>query len=173
MEISNYIIPCFILCVILCGICEKNDIYEDFIFGAKDGFASAVNIFPNIIAVTAATAMLKASGFIDMAADFLAPFLNLIGMPGSVLTLALFRPLSGSASLSVVGDIFNTFGADSESGLIASVMMGSTETTFYTVAVYFGSCGIKNLRHTLFAALAADLVGIIASVIVTRIYFNI
>lgn len=173
MEISVYPIPLLILAAVIFGIYKKNDIYGDFLDGANDGIRTAVNICPNIIAVMSAVAMLKASGFIDILADMLSPVLNFIGMPVSVLTLALFRPISGSASLSVVNDIFNNFGVDSESGLIASVMMGSTETTFYTIALYFGSCGIKNIRHTLFAALAADIAGIAASVVVARIYFNL
>lgn len=173
MEISKYPIPLLILAAVIFGIYKGNNIYGDFLDGAQDGAKTVLTIFPNIIAVMAAISMLKASGFIEILAHAISPVLKLIGMPSPVLTLAFLRPLSGSASLSVVGDIFKNFGADSESGLIASVMMGSTETTFYTVALYFGSCGIKNIRHTLFAALAADIAGIIASVIITRIYFNI
>lgn len=173
MEISKYIIPSLIFIVILSGIYRKTDIYNDFILGAENGARTVISIFPNILAITIGISMLQASGFTEIATDFLSPILNFIGMPPGVLTLALFRPLSGSASLSVVEDIFRTFGADSENGLISSVMMGSTETTFYTVALYFGSCGIKNIRHTLFAALAADIAGIVSSILITRIYFNL
>lgn len=172
MEISKYPIPLLILSAIILGLYKGNDVYGDFLDGAESGAKTLLQIFPNIIAVMASISMLKASGFIEIVSKLLAPALKLVGMPAPVLTLAFFRPLSGSASLSVVEDIFRNFGADSESGLISSVMMGSTETTFYTVALYFGSCGIKNIRHTLFAALAADIVGIIASVVVTRLYFN-
>lgn len=173
MEISKYPIPIFIFVVILLGIYKQNDIYDDFLSGAENGLSVVLAIFPNIIAVMAVIAMLKASGFVEILASAAAPVLEFVGMPSAVLTPALFRPFSGSASLSLVGDIFNTLGPDSESGLIASVVVGSTETTFYTVALYFGACGIKNLRHTLFAALSADIAGIIAGVVVARIYFNI
>jgi len=119
-----------------------------------------------------AISMLRASGAIDLLANWLSPVLTLIGLPADVLPLTLLRPISGSASLGIVTDIIKTHGPDSYAGRLASIMMGSTETTFYTVAVYYGCIGIKDIRHTIKAALTADAAGMLASILVCRFYFG-
>ena len=114
-------------------------------------------------------AMFRESGCLDLLSKALSPLTSLIHMPSEIVPLALLRPVSGSASIAIVNDIFKNLGPDTLQGKIASIMMGSTETTIYTIAVYFGSVGIKNIRYTLFAALTADLCGIIMSVLIGSI----
>lgn len=171
-QVSKYIMPLIMLFIIVFGTIRKNDIYEPFVAGATDGLKTLAGIIPSIVGILVAVNMLKASGAIEMIAFALSPLLKLIGMPQEIIPLALLRPFSGSGSVSVVSDIIKTNGPDSYSGRIASVMMGSTETTFYTVALYYGVAKVKNIRHTLHAALLADLCGIIGSVIVCRLYFK-
>ncbi len=170
--LSKYIMPLIILFIIVFGVIRKNDVYQPFISGATDGLKTLAGIIPSIVGILVAVNMLKTSGAIEMIAFAISPLLKLIGMPQEIIPLALLRPFSGSGSVSVVNDILKTYGPDSYSGRIASVMMGSTETTFYTVALYYGVAKVKNIRHTLHAALLADLCGIIGSVIVCRLYFK-
>ena len=131
-----------------------------------------LGIIAPLVGLMVAINMFRASGALELISSALSPVLSFIGLPTDVLPLALLRPVSGSASLALVTDIFQTVGPDSLSGRIASVMMGSTETTFYTVAVYFGSVGIKNTRHTLPSALTADLTAILLSSAAVRIFLS-
>ncbi len=166
--ISIFAVPVFIAVFVVSGLVKKVGVYECFTEGAKEGINSMLGIVAPLVALMVAINMFRASGALDIIANGLSGVLSAIGMPAEVLPLAILRPISGSASLAVVTDIFGTVGPDSVAGKIASVMMGSTETTFYTVAVYFGAAGIKNTRHTLAAALSADLTGIILSAVVAR-----
>ncbi len=168
--ISALAIPVMIFGIILFGIIKRVNVYDCFVEGAKDGIQSLFGIIAPLVGLMVAISMLRASGIIEMIGGFLSPLTSRIGMPDEVLPLALLRPVSGSASLAIVNDIFLNSGADSTAGKVASVMMGSTETTFYTLAVYFGAVGVKNTRHTLKAALIADFVGITASVITARMF---
>jgi spore maturation protein B len=127
-----------------------------------------LQIVAPLVGLMVGISMLRASGALDLLCSLLKPVTSAIGMPGEVLPLALLRPVSGSGSIAIVNDIFRHFGPDSPAGKIASVMMGSTETTFYTVAVYFGAVGVKKLRHTLKSALLADLFGMIFATFVAR-----
>lgn len=167
--ISTLAIPVMIFGIILYGLVKRVSVYDCFVEGAKDGVQSLFGIIAPLVGLMVAVSMLRASGIIDIIGKFLSPLLIRIGMPGEVLPLALLRPVSGSASLAIVNDIFKNFGADSAAGKIASVMMGSTETTFYTIAVYFGAVGVKNTRHTLKAALIADFTGIIVATIMANL----
>ena len=171
-DFSKYIMPLLILFIIVFGLVRKNEVYEPFIAGASDGLKTLAGVVPSIVGILVAVNMLKASGAIEMIAHALSPVLKLIGMPEEIIPLAFLRPFSGSGSVSIVTDIIKTQGPDSYSGKIAAVMMGSTETTFYTVALYYGAAKVKNIRHTLHAALLADLCGIIGSVIVCRLWFK-
>ena len=164
--------PLLILFIIVFGLVRKNEVYEPFIAGASDGLKTLAGVVPSIVGILVAVNMLKASGAIEMIAHALSPVLKLIGMPEEIIPLAFLRPFSGSGSVSIVTDIIKSQGPDSYSGRIAAVMMGSTETTFYTVALYYGAAKVKNIRHTLHAALLADLCGIIGSVIVCRLWFR-
>lgn len=172
MSISKYIMPLIILFIIVFGSIRKKDVYDPFVRGATDGLKTLAGILPSIVGILVAVSMLKASGAIELLAHALSPLLNLIGMPEEIIPIALLRPFSGSGSISIVNDVIKTCGADSYAGRIAAVMMGSTETTFYTVALYYGVAKVKNIRHTLHAALLADVCGIIGSVIVCRLYFR-
>lgn len=163
-----FAMPVFIAVFVIFGMIKKVGVYECFTEGAKDGVQSMLGIIAPLVGLMVAINMFRASGILDIISNALSGILGKIGMPAEVLPLAILRPISGSASLAVVTDIFQTAGADSAAGKIASVMMGSTETTFYTIAVYFGAVGIKNTRHTIGAALSADLTGIILSAIITR-----
>ncbi len=166
--ISLFSVPLMISLFVGMGLFRKVGVYDCFVEGAKDGLQSMVGIIPPLIGLMVAINMFRASGALELLSTILAPVLNLLKLPSDVLPLTLLRPISGSASTAIVTDIFQNLGPDSTAGKIASVMMGSTETTFYTVAVYFGAVGIKNSRHTLASALTADTVGILLSVLIAN-----
>jgi spore maturation protein B len=147
-------------------------VYPVFVEGAKEGFQIAVRVIPPLVAVVVALGMLRASGAMDGLAALLAPVTAAVGIPASVLPMVLVRPLSGGAALGVVADVLRSDGPDSYAGRLVSVMAGSTETTFYVLAVYFGAIGITRYRQALPAALLADLAGFTASVAAVRFLFG-
>ena len=167
--ISVYAIPVFIVSFIVFGLIRKVNVYECFVEGAKSGIESMFGIIAPLVGLMVAISMFRESGALEIIAKALSPILSYVGLPAEVLPLSILRPISGSASLALVTDIFKTYGPDSQIGKIASVMMGSTETTFYTIAVYFGAVGIKNTRHTIPSALSADLTGIIFSALLVSL----
>ena len=167
--ISLLIIPTIIALILTNALLKKAPVFDLFTEGAKEGLATSVKILPSLVGLLVAVSMLRASGFFDVVANLISPVLERVGFPEELVPMALVRPVSGSASLALVRDILNTYGADSFVGRCASVMMGSTETTFYTLAVYFGYVKITNSRHTVKAALIADLTGIIVSVLIINI----
>jgi len=169
--VSVMAIPMIIVLIPLYGYIKGVKVYEVFAEGAKEGFDVALRIIPFLVAIFLAIASFRSSGAMDIFTAILSPLTDLIGMPGEVLPLAFMRPLSGSGALGIVSELVGTHGADSLIGRMASVMMGSTETTFYVLAVYFGSISISQTRHALPAALLADLAGIIASVVITHLVF--
>jgi spore maturation protein B len=156
----------------LYALVRKVKVYPVFLEGAKEGFQVAVRVIPPLVAVVVALGMLRASGAMDALATALAPLTSRLGVPASVLPMVLVRPLSGGAALGVVADVLRSEGADSYAGRLASVMAGSTETTFYVLAVYFGAVGVTRYRQALPAALAADLAGFAASVVAVRWLFG-
>ena len=166
--ISIYSMPFFIGIFVIYGLVKKVGVYDCFTEGAKEGAKSMTGIIAPLVGLMVAINMFRESGALDIITSFISPALSKVGLPAEVLPLSLLRPISGSASLAIVTDLFKNYGPDSVAGKIASVMMGSTETTFYTIAVYFGTVGIKNTRHTLPAALSADMTGIILSAIIAR-----
>ena len=167
--ISNAAIPLTILIIILYGLIEKQSTFDIFLEGAKEGTQIVVNIFPTLLGLFLAINILRASGIIEAFTNLVLPLLKLLKIPAEILPLALLRPISGSASMAVATDIMKNFGVDSLIGLISSTIMGSTETTLYTIALYTSAIRIKKSRFVLVAALLADFIGILTSVIFWRI----
>lgn len=163
--ISNISIPFTIFLIICYGIIEKNKVFDNFIEGAKDGLKLVYNIFPTLLGLFLSITVLRESGVIDAITSLLKPALTLLKIPAEILPLALLRPISGSAATAVATDIMTKCGVDSLVGLIASTIMGSTETTLYTIALYTSAVGIKKIRFVLVAALLADFVGMLTSVV--------
>jgi len=171
-NLSRYIIPLLLVGIPFYGlIVKKVKVYEAFVVGAKDGFTIAVRIIPYLVAILVAIGMFRASGALDIMLNFLSPLLTAIGFPPENLPLALMRPLSGSGSLGLLTDLVNEYGADSIFSKIGATMFGSTETTFYVLAVYFGSVGIRRSRHALAAGLIADAVGVFSAVYLCKFIF--
>ena len=170
--ISVLAIPLIIVFIPLYGHSKGIKVYEEFTEGAKEGFQVALRIIPFLVAIFLAISVFRASGAMDILTWILSPITSRIGMPGEVVPMALMRPLSGSGALGIMSELIKTYGPDSFIGRLSSIMMGSTETTFYILAVYFGSINVKQTRHALPAALAADLAGMIASVIVCHAVFG-
>jgi len=170
--LSAWAVPLLLAGIPLYALARGVNVYAAFLEGARGGFETGIRIVPPLVAVLVALGMLRASGALEAAARLLAPLLDPLGVPASVLPLVVIRPLSGGAALGVVGDVLRTEGPDSYAGRLASVMCGSTETTFYVLAVYFGAAGISRYRHALPAALLADLAGMAAAVVVVRLLFG-
>ena len=148
------------------------DVYDALVQGAGGGLEVMLRIFPALVGLMTAVAMLRASGALELAAEVLAPLLDRVGLPAQLLPLMLVRPISGSAALGVGAELIQTYGPDSQLGRTAAVMLGSTETTFYTIAVYFGAVGITRTRYAVPAALCADLTGFLAAAWAVRICFS-
>ena len=170
--LSEGIMPLLLVIIIGHGLIKKVNVFEAFLDGAKEGLKTAADILPALVGLIAAITMLRTSGALDFISRLLAPVTNLFGIPSEVIGLALLRPVSGSGALALVNDLFSAHGPDSMVGRIASVMMGSTETTFYTLAVYCGSVGIKDSRFSVYAALFADFVGFVSSCFICRWFFT-
>lgn len=165
--------PLVIFIIIFNGIREKKSVFDIFLKGAKDGIEITLKIFPTLIGLFFAIGLLRSSGIIDFITNLIFPVLKFIEFPTEIVPLALLRPISGSASMAVATDIIRESGVDSYLGLVASVIMGSTETTLYTIAVYSSSVKIKNTRGIILAALAADITGIVVSIVICKIFFAI
>lgn len=170
--ISVWALPVILVGILTYGLVRKVHLYEEFTEGAKEGFKVSVKIIPYLVAIIVGISMLRASGAIDMLAHLLTPLLNKFNIPADVLPLMIVRSLSGSGALGVFSDIANNLGPDSYATKLAAVMVGSSETTFYVLAVYFGAVGISKIRYALIVGLLADLVGIIAAVSVCHMMFG-
>lgn len=166
--ISNMAMPMIILLIVIYGLIEKNKIFDTFLDGAKEGIEIVLSIFPTLVGLFVAIGALRSSGIIDLIVHFVTPILNVIKFPSEIMPLAMLRPISGSSSVAIATDIMKNYGVDSDLGIIASVIMGSTETTLYTIAVYTSCIKVKKTRFVLIASLIADVVGILTSVIVCR-----
>ena len=169
--ISLWALPLILLLILTMGLVKKVPLYEVFTDGAKEGFSVSINIIPYLVAIIVAISMLRASGIIEMAGEFLAPVLAHFNTPADVIPIMLVRSLSGSAALGIFSDIAHNFGPDNYATTLAAVMVGSSETTFYVLAVYFGAVGISKLRYALIVGLIADLVGIILAITVCNFMF--
>ena len=168
---SAFLLPCLFLLVAGCCLRKKVDFWEAFLSGAKEGLQSAGKILPALCLLMTALSMVQASGALDWISLMLKPFFDRIGFPSEVLPLALLRPFSGSGALAYYEKLCETVPADSFAGRVASVLMGGSETTFYTLAVYYGAVSVKNTRNTLFAALLADFAAAVLSVFAVRLFF--
>ncbi|NLK88229.1 MAG: spore maturation protein [Clostridiaceae bacterium] len=169
---SLYALPIIILTILGAGILRNVRVFDAFTEGAGEGIAAMIKILPSLVGILTAVGVFRASGALDIVVRLLKPAATLLGIPAEAMPLALLRPISGGASLALVSDIIRVYGPDSYVGRVVSTMMGSTETIFYTLAVYYGSTGIKNIRYTLLAALIADGVSVIASAWVCALVFG-
>ncbi len=169
---TDYMIPLllFVICAVALG--KKEDPYGLMLLGAKDGLQILISIIPALVLLLTAVTMLRESGAVEAISHFLAPIFRLVGIPPETAILILVRPISGSAALAVGADLMATYGVNSEIGRTAAVMLGSTETTFYTVSVYFGSCGIQKTRYAIPAALIADCVGFFMASLTVRLFYS-
>ena len=164
----DYIVPLILLVVCCIGLRKRADPYELLLMGAKDGLQLLTTLVPTLILLLTAVSMLRASGAMELISHYAAPFFTMLGIPAETCLLVLIRPISGSAALAVGTDLMMTYGPDSLIGRTVAVMLGSTETTFYTISVYFGAVGIKRTRYTIPAALIADLTGFIVASLTAR-----
>lgn len=168
----NMTVPLIIAFVAVYGVARRVDVYDAVIHGAGDGLGVLIKIIPALIGLLTAVYMLRASGALELAARVLGPLLTRLGIPPETVGLLLVRPVSGSAALGVGAELISTYGPDSAIGRTAAVMLGSTETTFYTIAVYFGAAGIAKTRYAVPAALCADLAGFMAAAFAVRLLFG-
>ncbi len=160
--------PVFAAVVVLFGIVRKVPVFDFFLKGAKEGFMLLYNIAPTIMGLVFAVDLLRSSGAIDAICSFVEPAAELLGFPKEIVPMVMLRPVSGSGSMALLTALYEDCGPDSFAGQVASVLAGSSETTFYAVAMYFGSIKVKKTRHTLFAALMADFTAAVMSVITVR-----
>ena len=168
----DYIVPLllFFCCTIALG--KRENAYEHMLQGAGEGLALLVSIVPTLVLLLTAVTMLRASGAMELLTRWLAPIFHFVGIPPETAMLVLIRPISGSAAMAVAADLMVTYGVDSQIGRTAAVMLGSTETTFYTISVYFGAVGIRKTRYTVLAALVADFVGFFTAALTVRLFFS-
>jgi spore maturation protein B len=175
MQVITYIsaafVPAFIALIVVYGAVKKVNVYESFVKGAKQGFSTVVRILPYVVGFVFAIQMFTAAGCFDYIAAALSPVLKPAGIPPEVLPLALMQPFSGSASIAMLTSLYGRYGPDSFIGRTASTMMGSSETIFYTVSLYYGSVGVKKTRYTIPAAIISAIAGVIASVLICRLVF--
>ena len=172
MDFSAYLIPLLLSFTALFALLRRVDVYSTLTDGAQEGITVLLRILPSLVALLTAVYMLRASGAMESLGDLLAPVLRRVGIPEEIAPLLLIRPISGSAALAVGSELMAQHGADSYLGRVAAVMLGSSETTFYTIAVYFGSAGIRRTRYAVPAALIADLVCFIVSAFAVRLFFG-
>lgn len=166
---SNLAIPLIFLIILFFGISEKKQVFDIFIEGAKEGIEIAVKILPTLVGLFVAIGALRSSGVLEFIINLISPITNFFGFPKEIMPLAILRPISGSASIAIGTDIMKTYGVDSKIGLIVATIMGSTETTFYTIAVYTSMVKIKKTRFVLWSALIGDFIGMLTAVIIWRI----
>ncbi len=169
--ISKIILPLFIIIIIFYGVKSKINVYDVFLEGAKEGLQTTFSIFPSVIAMIFAINIFLDSNVLEFILKLLGPITGNINMPLEIIPMALLRPISGTASLAIMNDIFKSFGPDSFIGRLASILQGCTDTTVYVIALYFGTVKITKIKHALWVGLFADLVGIIAAIILTNLFF--
>lgn len=166
----DLLIPLIMICVAVFALAKKQDVYSALLEGGLEGLKLLLSIAPALVILLTAVYMLRASGGIDLLVRLLAPVSRFVGIPAETLPLVLLRPFSGSAALAVGADLMAVYGVDSLIGRTAAVMLGSTETTFYTISVYFGAAGVRKTRYAIPAALLADLTGFIAASLTARLF---
>lgn len=166
----DYIIPCLLLAASLLALRKKENSYDLLLSGASDGLKLLVTLIPSLVLLMTAVTTLRASGAMEAICAFLSPAFRVVGIPPETAMLVLIRPISGSAALAVGADIMAQYGVDSSIGRTAAVMLGSTETTFYAISIYFGAAGIKKTRYALPAALFADFVGFFMAALTVKLF---
>lgn len=169
--ISVWMIPLMIVFILIYGTIKKVQTYEAFVEGGKEGIEISFSIIPFLVGMLVAITVFRASGALEFVMDLLKPVLNMAGIPAEIVPLAFIRPISGTAALGMTTDLIATHGPDSFIGRLASVMQGSTDTTLYILTVYFGAVGVKKMGDALKVGLLADLIGIIASIVVVSLLF--
>ena len=170
-NISNCIIPIIVLIIVLYALKKRVDIYDTFIDGTKESFDMTLKVFSNLLAMVFGVNIFLKSGVLDFIFNNLKPIFSYINVQIEILPMAIMRPISGSASLAILNDIFLNYGPDSFIGTVASIIQGSTDTTFYVLTLYFGSIGIKKIRYAMWAGLFSDLVGIVTAIILGNVLF--
>ena len=168
---TNYLVPCLLILAAALALRKRENAYTLLIDGAGEGLKLLVSIIPVLVILLTGITMLRSSGAAEILSRLLAPVFSIFGIPPETAMLVLIRPISGSAALAVGADLMAEYGPDSLIGRTAAVMLGSTETTFYTISVYFGAAGIKNTRYTLIAALFADFIGFFMASATVRLFF--
>ena len=168
---TDYLVPGLFLAVFACAMRRRIDLYGALTDGASEGLRLMARILPPLIVLLPAAAMLRASGVTELLAGLLSPVLSRVGLPPETAPILLLRPISGSAALAAAADIMAAHGPDSRIGLVSAVMLGSTETTFYTISVYFGAAKVRSTRHAVPAALIADLTGFVSAALAVRLFF--
>jgi spore maturation protein B len=166
------IIPVLLGSIVIYGMTKGVKVYECFVEGAKEGLMVCFNIYPYLLAMLLAVGVFRESGALGYFIEIIKPVVQFIGLPPEIVPLVMVKPLSGSGAQGIYMDILNRYGADTYIGLVASIIIGSTETIFYTLTVYFGAVNIKKIRHTLWAAIMADLTAVIAAVTIAKIMFK-
>jgi spore maturation protein B len=170
--LSRWALPVVIASIVIFGHFRKVQVYETFVEGAKDGFPTAVSIIPHLVAMMVAVSVFRESGALELFLDYLRPVFQALHIPIEIVPMALLRPISGTGSLSVMTDIFQTHGPDSLLGIMASILQGSSDTTLYVLTVYFGSVGIRNARYAVKVGLLSDLAAAVFSVMVVYWLFT-
>ena len=168
---SVFMIPVVVVIVVFYGAYKKIDVYNSFIAGSKESFDMIMHLFPTMLAMVFAVNIFTKSGLLQDVTKFINPFLHILNIPSEIIPMALIRPISGSSSLAILNNILENYGPDSFVGRLASVMQGSTDTTFYVLTLYFGSIGIKKIKYALWAGLFADFIGIISSILIVNLLF--
>lgn len=171
MNFSNYIIPTIVLFIVLYGILKKVNVYDVFVEGSKESFGMILNLFPSLLAMILGVNILTKSNLLNTILRLLSPVVEFLKIPLEIIPMVFMRPISGSSSLAILNDIFTTLGPDSVAAKIGSIIQGSTDTTFYILTLYFGCIGVKKIKYALWVGLIGDLIGIITSIVVAKIFF--
>ena len=169
----EFVMPAFACIVVVFGLIKRVPVFDIFLKGAKEGIQILYNIAPTIIGLVFAVDLLRSSGAINAICNFIEPAADYLGFPKEIVPMVLLRPVSGSGSTALLTSLYEQCGPDSFAGRVASVLAGSSETTFYAIAMYFGCIKVKKIRHTLFAAIIADITAAVMSVLTVRLYFGI
>ena len=169
--ISNFIFPVFLLSIFIYSMIKRNETLTSFVKGAKDGISAIFSITPNILAIMVATAILRKSGALEYLLSFITPALSLVKIPGGIVELIILRPISGSGALALLSEVYKNFGADSYEGMLASVIAASTETTLYTIMIYFGVTNAKKTKIPIMAGLITDAFVVAVAVIIINLMF--
>lgn len=169
----EFVMPAFACIIVVFGLIKRVPVFDIFLKGAKEGMQILYNIAPTIIGLVFAVDLLRSSGAIDAICNFIEPAADFLGFPKEIVPMVLLRPVSGSGSTALLTSLYEQYGPDSFAGRVASVLAGSSETTFYAIAMYFGCIKVKKIRHTLFAAIIADITAAVMSVLTVRLYFGI